>query len=138
MHWQGQPCPGQLLVQPGVTDTSTHLLTSQRQGHSYCLTYGHTEARGASCLGVMENRSRRVMAAKNLLLSAWEPDFEGSIPHFLLAFLVMFLHNLGEMAPKITLTDTTQRFHLITALSCDDGCKILRNCTYYLTVQSAV
>jgi len=63
---------------------------------------------------------------------------EQSTPHFLQTSLVMLLQTLGEMVPKTPLTDTTQRFHLITELSCDEGFKMLRNYVYYLTVQSTV
>lgn len=83
-------------------------------------------------------QKQKTDGSKNVLLRAWKMGIEGGTPRFLLTFLVMFLQTLKEMVPKTTVTDATQRFHLITALSCDDGFKILRNCIYYLTVQSAV
>lgn len=129
--------PGeQLLVHLGWWASSSACSHPSIEGNSYCVTHEHTEAGGTSCSGMIENRNRRLMEARNALLGAWKMGFEGSIPHFLLTFLVMFLQTLREMVPKPSSTGITQRFCLITLLSCDDGCKILRNSIYYLTVQS--
>lgn len=70
-----------------------------------------------------KKQKQKTDGSKKCVVESLGSGFEGSTPHFLLIFLVMLLQTSGEMIPKTTITDTTKRFRLITALSCDHGFK---------------